>query len=253
MENVQNTTYHTKMPIHIEATKVIGALTLAAVAYFAKCHFLAIVCLTSIRLSTSRLAQTPINALPEVSLEKVKVLQIATLVSLLACSFKGYHRAVAGIYTLSALKITADYFFAEDQMIAQIFDRIGGEDKVSNLPEVRFDPALGVRENVQNNQDALSEGWSVSQLSDGRRVFLSKGKQQVDGKDIVETTAFVERFSVLDVSNYPNISSHSNSMLLSLGILTLAVAVLNKDTNDEHHPLDFSQAEGKKLTMTGRF
>jgi len=253
MEAVQNNTFHTKMPGHVEGMKVAGALTLAAVAYFAKCHLLGIVFLTSARLSSSRLAQTPVSALPEVSLEKVKVLQIATLVSLLACSFKGYHRAVAGIYTLSALKITSDYFFAKDQMIEQIFARIGGEDKVSNLPEVQFNPELAVPQNVQNNQDALAEGWSVSQLSDGRRVFFNKGTQEVDGKNIVETSVFVERFSVLDVSNYPKVTSHSNSMLLCLGIITLGVAVLNKDTNDEHHQLNFSRAQGKMLTMTGRF
>jgi hypothetical protein len=253
MEAVQNNTFHTKMPGHVEGTKVAGALALAAVACFAKCHLLAIVCLTSVRLS-SRLAETPINALPEVSLEKVKVLQIATLVSLLACSFKGYHRAVAGIYTLSALKIASDYFLDRDQMIAQIFDRVGGDEPFSNLPEVQFDHNLGVRENVERSQDGLDEGWSVSQLSDGRRVFFHKGPTEIDGKNIVETTAFVEKFSVLDVSNFPNITSHSNSTLFSLGIITLAAALLNKDTNDEHHPLGFSRTDGgKMLNMTGRF
>lgn len=254
MELVQNNTFRTKMPGRVEGTKVAGALTLAAVAYFAKCHLLGIVFLTSVRLYTSRFAQMPVSAFSEVSLEKVKVLQIATLVSLLACSFKGYHRAVAGIYTLSALKITVDYFFADDQMIAQIFNRIGGEEKVSNFPEIQFDPELGVLPNVQNNQDALAEGWSFSQLSDGRRVCLFKGTQQWDGKDIVETTAFVEKFSLIDTgSQPPNITSQSRGKLLLLAMITLAAAVLNKDTNDEHYQLDLSQTEGKRLTMTGGF
>jgi len=253
MEAVQNNTFHTKMPGHVEGTKVAGALALAAVAYFAKCHLLAIVCLTSVRLS-HRLGETPINALPEVSLDKVKVLQIATLVSLLVCSFKGYHRAVAGIYTLSALKIASDYFLDRDQMIAQIFDRVGGDEPFSNLPEVQFNPELGVRENVENSQDGLDKGWSFFRVSDGRRVFLHKAIEEINDKDITVTTAFVEKFSVLDMSNSPNITSHSKSMLLSLGIITLAVAVLNKDTNDEHHSLGYSRTDGgKMLTITGRF
>jgi len=255
MEAVQNNTFHTKMPRHVEGMKVAGALTLAAVACFAKCHFLGIVFLTSARLSSSRLAQTPVSALPEVSLEKVKVLQIATLVSLLACSFKGYHRAVAGIYTLSALKITADYFFAQDQMMAQIFNRIGGEDKVSELPEVQFDPNLGVRQNVENSQDALADKWSFSQLSDGRRVFFFKGPIDIDGKNIVETTAFVEKFSLQDLPNSHSVSSNPGLYLLSSGIEAIQGALLNEDTNNMNQSLHFSQAEGKgkRLTMTGRF
>jgi len=63
------------MPGHVEGTKVAGALTLAAVAYFAKCHFPAIVFLTSVRLS-SQLYGIPIDRVPEVSLEKIKFLQI---------------------------------------------------------------------------------------------------------------------------------------------------------------------------------
>ncbi|QVL55208.1 MAG: hypothetical protein KFB95_07805 [Simkaniaceae bacterium] len=205
------------------------------------------------RLSTSRFAQTPINALPEVSLKKVKVLQIATLVSLLACSFKGYHRAVAGIYTLSALKITSDYFFAQDQMIAQIFNLIGGEKQLPGLQEVQFDSSLGVHGNVKKNQDYLVQGWSVSQLSDGRRAFFQNQTIQIDDKNISQTIVFVEKFSVLDMSSHPNITSYSSRLLLSLGIHTLAAAVLNKDTNDGHHSLSFSQAEGKTLIMTGRW
>lgn len=252
MENIQNNTFHTKMPGCVEGTKVAGALTLAAVAYFAKCHLLAIVCLTSVRLS-SRLGETPINALPEVSLEKVKFLQIATLVSLLACSFKGYHRAVAGIYTLSALKITCDYFFAQDQMMVQIFDRIGGEEKVSDLPEVQFNPGLGVRENVERSQDGLGEGWSVSRVSDGRRVFFYKGNEEIDSKDITVTTAFVEKFSLQDLPRSDDVSSHPGLYLLSSGIEAIQGALLNEETNDMHQSLRFSQADGKVLNMTGRF
>jgi len=137
--------------------------------------------------------------------------------------------------------------------MAQIFDRIGGEEKVSNLPEVQFDPDLGVCENVEKSQDDLAAGWSVSRISDGRRVFLSKRTQEIFGKDVAVTTAFVEKFSVLDISNVPNITSHSRGMLFSLSIITLAAAVLNKDTNDEHHILGFSLNNGKMLNMTGRF
>ncbi len=247
MEAIQNNTFHTKMPGHVEGMKVAGALTLAAVAYFAKCHLLGIVFLTSARLSSSRFAQTPINALPEVSLEKVKVLQIATLVSLLACSFKGYHRAVAGIYTLSALKITSDYFFAQDQMIAQIFEEIGGEDKVSELPQIQFDPNLGVIENVNNNQNVLSLGWSVSYLSDGRRIFFLKDERTVDELQKAEVIAFVEQLSFLDL---PRVISNMDPIVGSI-----FDAIVNKDTNTLGRELSYSQRNKniKSLSVRGRF
>ena len=115
MEFVQNNTdHHTKMPRHVEGMKVAGALTLAAVAYFAQRHFLVFTALSAVRLWDSGKTFQKTG--------EVKFLQIAASISLIVCSFKKYHRAIAGTYILCASKISYDYFFTQDQMIAKIFD-----------------------------------------------------------------------------------------------------------------------------------
>ena len=232
--------YRTKMPREVEAMKVFGGLSLAALAYFGKGHGKYVML-----LSVTRLYRALDDSFKSIELRYV---EIAATIAFLISAFKNTPRATAALYTLSVAKIAGDYFFKEDPMIANVFELVGGDRKVRGLPRIVFDPAKSLFENVSQAQNIARIGWSIADTADGRRVFFHKFIPRHYMLEITSVTAYVEKLSYAELPHdRPNVTNARNL------VISILFAFLNMDRNDFQRVLEYqSDNKASWLTVSGR-